>query len=453
MARKTCPEQSEGSKLETGNSKLEMQSWTMGPLCHSFLVFSVKQFKSLISVLSVLSLLALLLPAACGAQVVIQGNVTLRGKLTLNGVNISLTPSQSATAYATPVTFTATMPSSMASGSITFYDGATALATVPIFSGTGTAQLTVSSLAVGTHSITAFYPTAGVTSAAVMQTVTNASSSISLGSSANPSAVNQPVTFTGYLTPNLCSGSVTFYDSGVPLGSGTVSTGSATFTTSSLAAGSHSITASYGGDGNCGGSTAPALGDSVSSTLTRSSVTLTANPTTWYSGQQVTFTATVSPAPPNGETVAFYDGNNYLNPATATTNGGVASLATTNLTVVAQHTITAYYPGDNTLTASTSNPLTQNVAPYITLSLPQGPPQMGIVISVNGATGTASLPTLQDANHNVLMIFNLLQWGTSSTVQVPSTASPPLSGSVIVTVNSIASNPVAFSVVNPFGCQ
>jgi Bacterial Ig-like domain (group 3) len=405
----------------------------------------------------------LLTPGACEAQVVLQGDVTLRGNVTLGRVNIALTSSQSATAYATPVIFTAAMSSSMASGSITFYDGATALATVPIFSGTGTAQLTVSSLAVGTHSITAFYPTAGVTSAAVTQTVTGASSTLALTSSANPSAAGQSVRFTAWVMPSLCSGTVTFYSSGTSLGTGTLSDGSATYATSSLAAGSYTITATYSGDGNCGESTSPALSQTVSSTLTQTSVALASNPTTWYSGQQITFTATISPPPPNGETVTFYDGNTIL-PSPVATSGGTAVLMTNSLVTVGQHSITAHYPGDSALAAGTSNALTQAVHPYVTgLSLPQGPPQMGFIIRGSGFGDTASPLQLTDSTGQsvLLSIDNPITWAdTSITAQVPTTATAGTSGFwvVKVTVNKApySSPPVAasaFSVVDPFGCQ
>src|SRR5207248_10512207 len=51
------------------------------------------------------------------------------------------------------------------------------------------------------------------------------------------------------------SGIVTFFDGTTAIGSGTISGGSAAFAeTTQLAAGSHSITASYAGDGNFNGS-------------------------------------------------------------------------------------------------------------------------------------------------------------------------------------------------------
>ena len=81
-------------------------------------------------------------------------------------------------------------------------------------------------------------------------------------SSHNPSAFGQTVTFTATLTPidalGTPTGTVTFLDGTVVLGTGTLNgSGVATFTTSAfqLAGGSHAITASYGGDNTYSGST------------------------------------------------------------------------------------------------------------------------------------------------------------------------------------------------------
>jgi hypothetical protein len=81
---------------------------------------------------------------------------------------------------------------------------------------------------------------------------------------------------------------VAFYDGGVSLGTGTVSGGTtATFTTSNLTIGSHSITATYSSDGNFLGSTAAALTQTVNQTLTTTLVS--------YYAMDATQTADSSP--------------------------------------------------------------------------------------------------------------------------------------------------------------
>ena len=72
-------------------------------------------------------------------------------------------------------------------------------------------------------------------------------------------------------------------------------TGSATFSPSSLSAGSHSITAVYGGDTGFAGSTSNILSQVVQSEST-TSISSSANPSA--AGQLVTFTATVTPVSP-----------------------------------------------------------------------------------------------------------------------------------------------------------
>jgi hypothetical protein len=95
-----------------------------------------------------------------------------------------------------------------------------------------------------------------------------AATSTALSSSPNPSTVGQPVTFTATVTPTSGSGTptgtVTFMDGATTLVTGTLNASrQASFSTSSLSVGSHSITAVYGGDSNFTGSPSPALIQSV----------------------------------------------------------------------------------------------------------------------------------------------------------------------------------------------
>src|SRR5439155_9319295 len=75
-----------------------------------------------------------------------------------------------------------------------------------------------------------------------------------LSSSTNTPVVGREVTFTASVTGTVPgagtpSGTVTFQDGATPLGTGTLNgAGQATFSTSTLAAGTHAITAVYAGD-------------------------------------------------------------------------------------------------------------------------------------------------------------------------------------------------------------
>ena len=69
-----------------------------------------------------------------------------------------------------------------------------------------------------------------------------------LASSANPSSYGGSVTFTATFSVSGLTGAVTFMDSGTQIGAGTITGATATYTTSGLAIGTHSITASWPGN-------------------------------------------------------------------------------------------------------------------------------------------------------------------------------------------------------------
>ena len=135
-----------------------------------------------------------------------------------------------------------------------------------------TATVTTSALSVGVHNITAQYLDdvnfVGSTSSVYSDTVNRAATTTAVVADHNPSVYGTSVTFTatvsatapGAGTP---SGSVTFKDGPTTLGTGTLSGGQATYSTSALAAGVHSITAQYGSDADFNGSTSAAYSDTV----------------------------------------------------------------------------------------------------------------------------------------------------------------------------------------------
>jgi hypothetical protein len=120
------------------------------------------------------------------------------------------------------------------------------------------------------HSITEVFGVyanfTGSTSGVLTETVNKASTSTSVSSSLNPAKHGSPVTFTATVkssTTGVPTGAVTFKDGATTLGTKTLGGGKATFTTSTLAVGAHSITAVYGGDANFIASTSPALTQTV----------------------------------------------------------------------------------------------------------------------------------------------------------------------------------------------
>jgi O-glycosyl hydrolase len=90
--------------------------------------------------------------------------------------------------------------------------------------------------------------------------------------------------------------------------------------------------------------------------------TLSSSSSTAVYGTPVTFTANVSPAPTNGETVAFMNGGSTL--GTGALSGGVATYTTTATQLVvasSPYSVTAVYSGDGYYGNSTSTNLAQTV--------------------------------------------------------------------------------------------
>ena len=346
-------------------------------------------------------------------------NLTVNQATTTTAVTSSANPST----FGQSVTFTATVSSNsspITSGSgdtVTFKDGTATLGTGTL-NGAGLATFTTNTLSGGSHSITAVYAGdtsyAASTSSALSQTVNTVSTSTAVVSSLNPSTYNQSVTFTATVSSNgnpitLGSGeTVTFKDGTTTLGTGTLNaSGVATYSTSTLSGGSHSITAVYGGDTNYATSTSGALSQTVNQASTSTSVVSSLNPSTY--GQSITFTATVSSngnpiTSGTGDTVTFKDGANTLGTGTLNASG-TATYSTSTLSGAA-HSITAVYGGDTNYVTSTSGVLSQTVnqaSTSTTLASSLNPSAYGqpvtftATVSVPGGTPTGTV-TFKDGS-------------------------------------------------------
>ena len=303
--------------------------------------------------------------------------------------------------YGQPVVMTATVPAG-ATGTVTFNDGSTPLGTATISGSQAT--FTTSTLAGGVHSISASYNGDGnfpaSISSVLTQTVNQASSTTTLLSSLNPSVYGNSVTFTATVTSG-ATGTVTFKDGPTTLGTATIRGSQATFTTSTLVIGSHSISASYRGDGNFAGSISGVLTQTVNQASSTTTLISSLNPSVY--GNSVTFTATVT-AGATG-TVTFNDGPITL--GTAAISGGQATFTTSTL-VIGSHTITAVYSGDgnflggispavhqtvNSLAITTTTLLVSPITPVYgqpveltaTVTSPSGTPTGGVQFQINGS--------------------------------------------------------------------
>jgi Glycoside hydrolase family 44/Bacterial Ig-like domain (group 3) len=184
------------------------------------------------------------------------------------------------------------------------------------------------------------------------------------------------------------SGTVTLLDGTTPIGSAALSNGAAAFTVTTLAAGTHSVTASYAGDAADGTSTSGAVSIQVNAAggLQATTTTLAASAATAVSGQPITLTAAVSPASGTG-TITFLDGGTSIGSASLTAGKGMLALSTLS---VGSHSLSAAYSGDAADSASNSNGVT------VTITAVQGPappsPDYGFTLSSGTLTIAKSTP-------------------------------------------------------------
>jgi len=321
---------------------------------------------------------------------------------------VSLASSKNPSAVGESVTFTASVVASGASGtptgSVTFKDGtATLCASIALDS--GTARCTTAGLASGNHSITANYSgdsSFTAASASLTQSVNLQNPAVAITSSVNPSAAGQAVTFTATVggASGVPTGSVTFGDGGTNLCAGVaLAAGSATCTTSTLAAGVHTIVAMYSGSSTYKSGNASV--DQTVANRSSPSITLgsTANPSTV--GQYVTYAAVVSGAfgAPTG-TIVFRDNGAVINGCggLAMTNGRAS--CTIGNQSMGTHSMTAVYSGDNFYDPVTSSTLPQVVnaakanTPSITLGSSVNPSTVGQYVELTAVlSGGAGTPT------------------------------------------------------------
>lgn len=291
--------------------------------------------------------------------------VSLTGLGLLDTVT-KLTSNKNPSALGQPVTLRATVssPSGGTPTGFVYFQGPSLFVGKALSAGTAT--FTTKKLPLGLDVLTAFYPGDSnygfSTSAPVNQYVLEGYTTTALTSSPNPSIYGQAVTFTAVVTSSLGAPPpdgepVTFMKGTTLMGTGVLSGGSASFTTSALTVGTNYITAVYGGDSNLVGSKSEGVNQVVDKATTTTTLTSSLNPSNFK--QSVTFTATVTPqfSGTVKGIVTFYDGTTALK--TAGLSGGVSKYTTSALTVGA-HSITATYNGNLNYIGSSAS-LTQTV--------------------------------------------------------------------------------------------
>jgi hypothetical protein len=188
--------------------------------------------------------------------------------------------------------------------------------------------------------------------------------SASLTSSAAIAVIHQPVTFTATIGPTFKAagaptGTVTFRDGNVNLGTAPLIGNQAQLTTSFSSLGTHSISGSYSGDGLFFPRSIAAVPVLILAAFPTNTAVTTSAPSI-LTNQNVTFTAQVTSPDANHPTGAVQF-NDFGTPiGTAPLTGSSAALTTSALSV-GPHLITAAYSGDAYYAPSVSLPLAQVV--------------------------------------------------------------------------------------------
>jgi len=155
-------------------------------------------------------------------------------------------------------------------GTVNFLNGTTSLG-VGTLNSSGVATLATTKLPAGKDSITASYAGDGrysptTSSAVVVSVIANPAPTVGLSSSAISATYGTSVTFTFTATGSgtVPTGTVTFLDGTTQLGTKSLNGGGvATYSTSTLKAGTHSITASYPGDSHYGAVTSTVVTQTI----------------------------------------------------------------------------------------------------------------------------------------------------------------------------------------------
>jgi Bacterial Ig-like domain (group 3)/Bacterial Ig-like domain (group 2) len=240
-------------------------------------------------------------------------------------------------------------------------------------------------------------------------------SQVTLTASPNPANSGQAVSMSVTIAAVkgvVPTGIVTFSSNGLAINSGVVnSTGVASLSTSSLASGINTLTATYSGDSNY----VPSVSNTISLTVNagpaaQTTTSLKASPTTTTVGQPATFTANVAAASGTATGTVSFLGNGVIL-GSAALNSGVAILSTSSLTP-GSYQITAQYTGNSSFNASASSMATITVNPAAatpTTTLLQAAPTtitagQSVLLSASSiATSTVTTGTISFFSNGALL--------------------------------------------------
>jgi hypothetical protein len=309
--------------------------------------------------------------------------------------------------YGTPLTFSSTVAGSSGvgtpSGLVIFQEVSSgAVDAQATLNSTGVATATgVSNLSVGAHTMSANYQSDPSFQASNSSPVTFSISQASSSTGFNPSSGSLIADNSHYLQIVVASsgqgasptGTITLQSGSNPVGSPLAlspngpASASANFSGVSLPYGPITLTAAYSGDTNyIASSSAPATFNVVRPT----SVAVSSSNPSIVQGNNVSFTATVSPVqsgPALTGTVQFTANGNGIGSAIAVGSNGQAQISTTTLPVGSVQ-VNAIYSGDSNYGTSSAS-LSESVAPAPSLLIAAAP--SSITISGPGQSGSTTL--------------------------------------------------------------
>ena len=379
-----------------------------------------------------------------------------------NSLTSSVNPSfvnQSATFTATIAAASGQTNPPAPTGTVTFKNGTTTLATVTLVAGTASTPYTFT--ATGSYPITAVYSGdanyAASTSTTLTQVVVDYGATLNLTSSVNPSGVGQSTTFTaavnpgtGQGTPPTPTGTVTFKSGTTTLGTVTLVSGGANLAQIFTTIGSYNITATYSGDTNYPALTSSTLVQVVGKIATTSTLTVTPNPA--FLGQALTLTANVTPSvtttPADVLTgsVTFYSGTTALGTVPLQSTGN--AIYTFAASTLGTDTFTCVYSGDNNNLTSSCAAVTDTVSEYASTGTLASAPNPSVISQSVGITATLAPVAGQNgapaigAGNIVTFFNNGTQIGTATTnaagVATFNTPNLPVGNNVLTCTYTVA---------------
>jgi Bacterial Ig-like domain (group 3)/FG-GAP-like repeat len=384
-----------------------------------------------------------------GNDLLVSGSASTAEFINQGTNNMSLTAApatvglgQTVTLFATIKSFANPIP---ASGTISFWNGSSLLGAAQL-NATGSASLATTALPAGADTVTASYsgdPNANPASASTTVDVSSLlADTLTLTASPTQANAGQTVSLTATIGGTgsvMPTGLVTFTINGAQLGSAQWDgSGSATFSTIQLPAGSDTIVVSYAGDTHCSPSSASAT--VVITALAADTLTVTSSSSTPSQGQALSFTATMAgmgATPPTG--LVTFTNNGLFLAAEPVSTSGVAVFSTTQLPA-GTNLIAASYPGDVNYAASVGS-MTVTVAP-LTPALTVTP-SLATLSLVQGATGQITLSLAANATFSGAVAFSCAGAPTESTCGINPgslTLAPGQQGSATVVVATTPPN-------------